>query len=220
MTTIIQSNPSNSSTNKQSSRTIKPKWKKFTVIQTQNIYINQNRIIFILFLFKKKDINFVYNWVYFDSFSLCVCLPIDKTIRMLFQNANPKSVGKGIHNNNNDEIEMKASSHGEAAQPVTKWQEFGENICLRGDGQINYIDMNSKFVNEKVSRRCRFCAKPSAIQATDCINCNLEICEFCGISCIQCNAPLCLSCVQLFGCCDNSVDMNACCERCKIYNNQ
>lgn len=81
--------------------------------------------------------------------------------------------------------------------PMTKWQQFGENICLMGDGQINYIDATSKFATEKVSRRCRFCAKPSAIQATDCINCNLEICEFCGISCMQCNAPLCISCVQL-----------------------
>lgn len=121
----------------------------------------------------------------------------DKTIRMLFQNANPKSIGKGNNNNNNDDTEMKTSDRDEGAQPLTKWQEFGENICLMGDGQINYIDMNSKFVNEKISRRCRFCAKPSAIQATDCINCNLEICEFCGISCIQCNAPLCMSCVQL-----------------------
>lgn len=115
---------------------------------------------------------------------------IDKTIRMLFQNANPKTLENG-NNNNNNEIEMKASG----GQPLTKWQVFGENICLMGDGQINYV--NPKFVNEKISRRCRFCAKPSAIQATDCINCNLEICEFCGISCIQCNAPLCMSCVQL-----------------------
>lgn len=115
---------------------------------------------------------------------------------MLFQNANPKSAEKG--NNNNNDIEMKTGSDEAAAQPLTtKWQEFGENICLMGDGQINYIDVTSKFVNEKITRRCRFCAKPSSIQATDCINCNLEICEFCGISCIQCNAPLCMSCVQL-----------------------
>lgn len=129
---------------------------------------------------------------------------------MLFQNANAKSGEKANNNNNNNEIEMTP-----VQQPMSKWQQFGDNICLMGDGQINYIDASSKFATENVSRRCRFCAKPSAIQATDCINCNLEICEFCGISCIQCNAPLCMSCVQLFGCCDNSVDMNACCERCK-----
>lgn len=166
---------------------------------------------------------------------------------MLFQNANPKSSDKT--NNNNNEIEMIADR---ADQPMTKWQQFGDNICLKGDGEVNYIDANSKFAMEKVSRRCRFCAKPSAIQPADCINCNLEICEFCGISCMQCNAPLCMSCVQLLwvcnslnplfsiedslgshvtfkcccfciysGCCDNSVDMNACCERCKqIYNIQ
>lgn len=114
---------------------------------------------------------------------------------MLFRNANQKSSEKA-NNNNNIEIEMGKSARVEG-QPLTKWQEFGENICLMGDGHINYIDVNSKFVNEKVTRRCRFCAKPSTIQATDCINCNLEICEFCGISCIQCNAPLCMSCVQL-----------------------
>lgn len=115
---------------------------------------------------------------------------------MLFQNANPKSFDNGTNNNNNNEIEMKTSGRVDG-HPHMNWQEFGENICLMGDGQVNYIDANSKFVNEKISRRCRFCAKPSSIQPTDCINCNLEICEFCGISCIQCNAPLCMSCVQL-----------------------
>lgn len=114
---------------------------------------------------------------------------------MLFRNANLKPAEKSNINNNNNEVEMQTS--GGDAKPLTKCQEFGENICLMGDGQISYIDANSKFVTEKVSRRCRFCAKPSNIQATDCINCNLEICEFCGISCIQCNAPLCMSCVQL-----------------------
>ena len=113
---------------------------------------------------------------------------------MLFQNANPKSAEKA--NNNNNEVEMAP-----VQQPMSKWQQFGDNICLKGDGQINYIDAtNAKFAGDtgsETKRRCRFCAKPSAIQATDCINCNLEICEFCGISCIQCNAPLCMSCVQL-----------------------
>lgn len=109
---------------------------------------------------------------------------------MLFQNANPKSVEKA--NNNNNEVEMTS-----VQQPMAKWEQFGDNICLMGDGQINYINANSKFAVEDKSRRCRFCAKPSTIQATDCINCNLEICEFCGISCMQCNAPLCMSCVQL-----------------------
>lgn len=112
---------------------------------------------------------------------------------MLFQNANPKSAEKA--NNNNNEVEMAP-----VQQPMSKWQQFGDNICLKGDGQINYIDATAKFAADsgaKTKRRCRFCAKPSAIQATDCINCNLEICEFCGISCIQCNAPLCMSCVQL-----------------------
>lgn len=115
----------------------------------------------------------------------------DKTIRMLFQNANPKSTDKS--NNNNNDTEMIPARD---VQPMSKWQQFGDNICLMGDGKINYI-ADSKFATQNVSRRCRFCAKPSSIQATDCINCNLEICEFCGISCMQCNAPLCMSCVQL-----------------------
>lgn len=119
----------------------------------------------------------------------------DKTIKMLFQNANPKSTDKSsTNNNNNNDVEMNLE---ENVQPLTKWQQFGDNICLMGDGQVNYIDTKSKFATENISRRCRFCAKPSSIQATDCINCNLEICEFCGISCMQCNAPLCMSCVQL-----------------------
>lgn len=183
----------------------------------------------------------------------------DKTVRMLFQNANPKSAEKRLtsNNNNNNDIEMNTVQEEQVQQqqqqqPLTKWQQFGENICLKGDGQINYIDAKAKLPSEEVLRRCGFCAKPSSIQATDCVNCNLEICEFCGISCLQCNAPLCMSCVQLLyvllililpfiylllltvrcilnqlisfllnfsGCCDNSVDMNACCERCKqIYN--
>lgn len=133
--------------------------------------------------------------IFVSIYILSLFSKIDKTIRMLFQNANPKLMEKGNNNNNND-VEMKTAARTEA-YPLSKWQEFGENICLMGDGHINYIDTNSKFVTEKVSRRCRFCAKPSSIQATDCINCNLEICEFCGISCIQCNAPLCMSCVQL-----------------------
>lgn len=116
---------------------------------------------------------------------------VDKTIRMLFQNANKS--GEKVNNNNNNEIAMTTVQH-----PMSKWQQFGETICLMGDGQVNYIDADAaKCATENVSRRCRFCAKPSAIQATDCINCNLEICEFCGISCMQCNAPLCMSCVQL-----------------------
>lgn len=103
-------------------------------------------------------------------------------------NANPKSV----NNNNASEVEMMP------VHPVsTKWEEFGENICLMGDGHVNYIDASSKFATENVSRRCGFCARTSSIQATDCVNCNLEICEYCGISCIQCNAPLCMTCVQL-----------------------
>lgn len=127
--------------------------------------------------------------------NISIQLLSDKTIKMLFQNANPKLTEKS-NNNNNNEVEMNAIES-ENTQPLTKWQRFGDNICLMGDGQVNYIDANSKFAIKPVSRRCGFCAKPSSIQAADCINCNLEICEFCGISCMQCNAPLCMSCVQL-----------------------
>lgn len=110
----------------------------------------------------------------------------DKTLKMLFQNANTKPAN---NNNENESIPMD--------QSTTKRQQFGDIISLMGNGQINYIDANSKPGSENLSRRCKYCAKPSSIQATDCVNCNLEVCEFCGISCIQCNAPLCMSCVQL-----------------------
>lgn len=110
----------------------------------------------------------------------------DKTLKMLFQNANTKPAN---NNNENESIPMD--------QSTTKRQQFGDIISLMGNGQINYIDPNSKLGSENLSRRCKYCAKPSSIQATDCVNCNLEVCEFCGISCIQCNAPLCMSCVQL-----------------------
>lgn len=110
---------------------------------------------------------------------------------MLFQNANPKV------NNNNNSADI-ASYQVAEQQSAPKWERFREEICLMGNGEVSYIAGNdAKAPTEGVTRSCRFCAKTSSIQATDCINCNLEICEFCGISCFQCNSPLCMSCVQL-----------------------
>lgn len=114
---------------------------------------------------------------------------------MLFRNANTKS-----NNNNNNEKAVQPEMNG-THQSSNKWNKFDDNICLMGNGQVNYITPVPSMVtdndNKSVLRRCHLCAKPSTIQAVDCANCNLELCEFCGISCMQCNAPLCLSCIQL-----------------------
>lgn len=104
----------------------------------------------------------------------------EKTIQLLFRNAN------------------KISNGGEESPIGTKkLEQFRNNVCLLGNGEIKYIAGNKKSVAENSNRKCRFCSKASTIQATDCTNCNLEMCEFCGISCVQCNEPLCMSCVRL-----------------------
>lgn len=127
---------------------------------------------------------------------VCLCFGkkfTDKTIQMLFRNANTKS-----NNNNNNELTAEPKMNG-TNHSSTKWNKFDDNMCLMGNGQVNYVTPDPKMVidNSSVVRRCHLCAKPSTIQAIDCVNCNLELCEFCGISCMQCNAPLCVSCIQL-----------------------
>lgn len=74
---------------------------------------------------------------------------------------------------------------------------FAENVFLMGDGQFNYIGnaaLHTPAANEP--RQCN-CGKASNLQRADCSNCNLELCEHCGVSCKQCNVPLCTACVVL-----------------------
>lgn len=107
----------------------------------------------------------------------------DKTIKLLFKNANNKA--------ENETVARKGEPN--------KVDQFRDNICLMGNGQINYImDVQKKApMAVAVQRKCNLCSKQSNIQAVKCTNCNMEMCEFCGISCIQCNEPLCMSCVNV-----------------------
>lgn len=108
----------------------------------------------------------------------------DKTIKLLFKNANAKTTGNSDDNNLHRGY-------------ISKKEQFRENIRLLGNGQIVYLNDNGKNGLMQSNRKCNLCSKISSVQAIDCSNCNLEICESCGISCMQCNEPLCLSCVRL-----------------------
>lgn len=49
---------------------------------------------------------------------------------------------------------------------------------------------------KKADRECRNCDRVSLVHA-DCTNCNLEMCEFCGISCHYCPEKICMNCVNI-----------------------
>ncbi|XP_053680611.1 uncharacterized protein LOC128731511 [Anopheles nili] len=89
-----------------------------------------------------------------------------------------------------------------------------KSIRLLGGGEIDY-DMNatSTWVGKKADRKCRMCDRMSIIHA-DCRNCNLELCEYCGVNCNFCPEKICVNCVNIFQCESHDVP---CCEECKMF---
>ncbi|EDS29575.1 conserved hypothetical protein [Culex quinquefasciatus] len=70
------------------------------------------------------------------------------------------------------------------------------------------------WMEKKPDRKCCICGPHSAVHA-ECTNCNLELCEYCGVSCQHCPEKICMNCVNIFNCQTSNVP---CCERCKIFN--
>ncbi|XP_058829363.1 uncharacterized protein LOC131688830 [Topomyia yanbarensis] len=89
------------------------------------------------------------------------------------------------------------------------------HVRLVGGGEIDFNMRNCpSWLEKKADRKCRICDRLSLVHA-DCVNCNLELCEHCGISCNYCPEKICLNCVNIFNCQNSDVP---CCERCKIFN--
>ncbi|XP_050072053.1 uncharacterized protein LOC126559933 [Anopheles maculipalpis] len=97
---------------------------------------------------------------------------------------------------------------------ITNQQESLKAVRLLGGGEIDY-DMNatSSWLGKKADRKCRQCDRWAIVHA-DCINCNLELCEYCGVNCNFCPEKICLNCVTIFECVSHDLP---CCEQCKMF---
>lgn len=58
------------------------------------------------------------------------------------------------------------------------------------------IVFQPSWVPDIPDRKCKCCSKNARLHA-DCVNCNLDLCEFCGINCANCDEPLCTNCITL-----------------------
>ncbi|XP_052861710.1 uncharacterized protein LOC128268616 [Anopheles cruzii] len=97
--------------------------------------------------------------------------------------------------------------------PICGKESF-RSVRLLGGGEIDYDPASvSAWVTKKADRHCRLCDQWSIVH-TDCTNCNLELCEYCGVDCSNCPEKICLNCVKLFQC--ESQD-KPCCEQCKMF---
>uniref|UniRef100_U5EQ68 Apoptosis regulatory protein siva n=1 Tax=Corethrella appendiculata TaxID=1370023 RepID=U5EQ68_9DIPT len=105
----------------------------------------------------------------------------------------------------------------QGAKNFTSNKNNGKNLkCLRlfGNGEFDFEgDVLPSWIPKKPDRKCKKCDKQSSIHF-DCINCNLELCEFCGINCFYCKDLICLNCVNIF---DSGTIDNPCCENCKMF---
>ncbi|XP_320757.5 uncharacterized protein LOC1280887 [Anopheles gambiae] len=97
---------------------------------------------------------------------------------------------------------------------VIDQKESLKAVRLLGSGEIDY-DMNatSSWLGKKADRKCRQCDRMSIVHA-DCTNCNLELCEYCGVNCNTCPEKICLNCVTIFHCVSHDLP---CCEQCKMF---
>uniref|UniRef100_A0A182N3K8 Apoptosis regulatory protein Siva n=1 Tax=Anopheles dirus TaxID=7168 RepID=A0A182N3K8_9DIPT len=77
-------------------------------------------------------------------------------------------------------------------------RESLKSVRLLGGGEIEY-DMNvtASWLGKKADRNCRQCDRLSIVHA-DCTNCNLELCEHCGVNCNFCPEKICTNCVNIF----------------------
>ncbi|XP_065084038.1 uncharacterized protein LOC135706348 [Ochlerotatus camptorhynchus] len=100
-------------------------------------------------------------------------------------------------------------------RPGVCQRECLKHVRLLGTGEYDFDIANCPaWMAKKADRECRICDRISLVHA-DCTNCNLELCEFCGISCHYCPEKICMNCVNIFNCRNSDVP---CCERCKIFN--
>lgn len=98
----------------------------------------------------------------------------DKTVGLLFAGARNNA------NNNNQLFECKKDKF--------------KMIRLDGEGNVIFMD-GSAGNSEKV--KCISCDRHSTVQS-ECSNCNLILCEWCGVSCANClEAHICKHCVDL-----------------------
>uniref|UniRef100_A0AAG5DX37 Uncharacterized protein n=1 Tax=Anopheles atroparvus TaxID=41427 RepID=A0AAG5DX37_ANOAO len=97
---------------------------------------------------------------------------------------------------------------------VIGYKESLKTVRLLGGGEIDYgLHTASSWMEKKADRKCRLCDRMSLIHI-DCTNCNLELCEYCGINCSYCPEKICLNCVNIFHC---ETHERPCCEQCKIF---
>lgn len=145
---------------------------------------------------------------------LIIALCIDKTMGLLFQGA------KNVSNNN---------------QLLESKEDKFRSIRLDGEGNIIFMNGGAES-NDKMG--CISCNKMSTVQS-ECSNCNLNLCEHCGISCANClEAHICKHCVQIlwvffsninlietklkveilrFRFSENNVNSLPCCRTCKMF---
>lgn len=73
-------------------------------------------------------------------------------------------------------------------------REKFRTIRLDGEGNVIYMD-GSEGNSAKI--KCISCDRDSTIKS-ECSNCNLNLCEYCGVSCGNCQeAHICKHCVEL-----------------------
>ncbi|XP_053688141.1 uncharacterized protein LOC128737512 [Sabethes cyaneus] len=99
--------------------------------------------------------------------------------------------------------------------PATCHSACLRHVRLLGGGETEFdFHQCPSWIEKKPDRKCRLCDRLSLVHA-DCVNCNLELCEYCGFNCSFCPDKICTNCVNLFNCQKSNAP---CCERCKIFN--
>lgn len=90
-----------------------------------------------------------------------------------------------------------------------------QQIRMQANGDFITLVSGQKpiWIPDVADRKCLGCSKEARVHG-DCLNCNLELCEYCGYSCVDCNEPLCVNCVEIFDC---GTPDGACCNRCQFY---
>lgn len=141
-------------------------------------FVNQK----LLNMKDEEKMNKIYgkiNIALIHTMSIKIHLIPEKTVQMLFKGAQPQ-------------VEQTVPTEKELTLNHIK------EINLTGNGLMNCYgkDKLPVWVSEATNRLCRYCYKSSKVHV-DCQNCNIDMCEFCGLSCFDCREPICNSCVFL-----------------------
>ncbi|XP_059622504.1 uncharacterized protein LOC132265749 isoform X2 [Phlebotomus argentipes] len=124
-----------------------------------------------------------------DSFTPKSKIYLKKTHKMLFQGANRKPSSDSV-------------------------QSAPQDVLLYGNGEVRDAQTNTLLQPESLSKACSGCLKSATKFHSACVNCNLQLCEFCGHSCSWCRKGICESCINLYSC--GSLERPIC-ENCSIY---